>query len=151
MSAQIQRTFFGFTLGTTTKSEVYNKCNGSVKITEIRGGYQIWPLSFGGYDWTGANLLFYKNKLYQVLLYSRGYATRDKDEIWNELNAKLKKKYFQYYSSSSTLDDVWYIDNYTYLNLEFIYYNNISECQRRLIYTDRALYTQKKIDEDNEL
>ena len=145
MSAQIQRTFFGFTLGTTTKAEVYNKYHNENLETfhqsSPNGNCCLNYATFGGYnDWTVV-FSFYNDKLYSVRLSHIDPLYK----ISSSFNRTLDKKYSKYYiKKESTEYDKVYLDDKTIVELIIGSYVELS-------YTDYSLWRSKINADESDL
>ena len=151
MSAQIQRTFLGFTLGTTTKSEVYNKYKDKKYFLEDENGnYVVGALEFAGQKWDVTTFYFYNNRLLTVNFALLEYSTPlyVLDSIWENLKARILNKYsdYNYYFDSEYL---LFTDNKTRLSLSNLYASDTKALC--LMYTDEALIEQLKKEEDSNL
>ena len=154
MSAQIQRSFLGFTLGKTTTSEVHNKYKNESNFSIKKNGDcgLSYNIDFAGYSWEHVSFEFYKGKLYRITFFTSQSLYSDYSKFWNKLKSSLNRKYSQYYLKSSTNDSIQYSDYNTSITLKYyIATAAYREVFYHLIYTDCSLSNQKAIDEENEL
>lgn len=152
-SAQIQRNFLGFTLGVTTKTQVYNYLKTHhYKFTKqtYEDGYQVENVSFGGYHWTALFITFYKNKLSSVSFYdSDDFKPQELLEAnYKYLSSSLDNKYYLYLSEQSS-NEKHYTDGIVECALEYSYSMNAMMLSLRYYY--RPLLKQDMIDDDSEL
>lgn len=151
MSAQIQRTFLDFTLGSTTKSEVYNKYKNEKLFTEDdNGNYAVGGLVFAGQKWDLTTFAFYKNKLLYVHFALIGYITPENilNSVWDDIRFRLLDKYadYNYYLTS---EYAFFKDGKTQISCS--YYSSPETNAVALMYTDEALENQQKAERDSEL
>jgi hypothetical protein len=151
MSAQIQRTFLGFALGTTTKSEVYNKYKDEKYFLEYdNGDYAVGALEFAGQKWDVTTFAFYNNRLLSVHFALLEYSTPLSilDSKWDDLKARILNKYgdYNYYFDSEYL---LFTDNKTRISLSYLYATDTKALG--LMYTDEALKEQQRKEEDSDL
>ena len=151
MSAQIQNKLLGFTLGTTTKTEVYEKYKNEKHFREnSSGGYSIGDIEFAGYKWDITTFRFYHDLLLSVQFSLVDLATPISlmDASWDSLSLILLDKYgdYNYYSTS---EYQIFQDDQTHLALSYTYSGNNKALT--LIYSDRALREQKRQAEEDEL
>lgn len=117
ISAQIQRTFFGLTLGVSTRSDVvkfYKEHN--VTFDENNENNYVPNLQFGGHKWANVYFQVSDNKLYGVsFLDNELNNTQETLKItWDNLSNALYSKYSQYYNNYvSTPDKTVYMDGNT--------------------------------------
>ena len=122
---QITRTFWGVTLGKSTKAQVRSmlikkglgtvttKSNGIwiVAKNEEQGG----KFSFGGHPWNSAVFDFYNGLLYEVIFSYTIYQDLGKEKIEEEyksLKSSLDRKYGIYRGTTN-----FYLDENTYINV----------------------------------
>ena len=151
MSAQIQNKLLGFTLGTTTKAEVYEKYKDEGRFREnSSGGYSIGNIEFAGHKWDITSFRFYHDRLLSVQFTLIDLATPISlmDASWDSLSLILLDKYgdYNYYSTS---EYQIFQDDQTHLALSYTYSGNNKALT--LIYSDRALREQKRQAEEDEL
>lgn len=149
MSAQIQNKLLGFTLGSTTKSEVYNKYKNEELFTANGDDIGVGDLKFAGQTWDVTIFRFYNNKLMLVQFsVTDGMSPLSAIEtVWESFKQKLMKKYDTYYLYSSTSDFLSFSDNITHLSLSrFVYGTGVN-----LLYYDIALADQQSVEEEGEL
>lgn len=138
MSAQIQRTVAGLTLGVTTKNDVRKRFGFSSKAE--RDYFFVSQVQFAGQNWS-ALLSFYNEKLYKVEFLISTAHTHSPLAI--KLKESLNKKYSQYLLSSDT-NKTEFSDNKTIVVLRD--YETVS-----LSYTDIYLTNKKEEDAEDEL
>ena len=151
MSAQIQRTFLGFTLGTTTKSEVYEKYKGNDNFSEDKdGGYSVTNIEFAGQKWDIANFDFSDDLLLSVHFSMLSMFTSESilDSVWENLRLKLMEKYgdYNYFSTSEYL---LFKDDATKLSITNSYAGGYKVLLIK--YTDSALKDKQTQVNDSEL
>ena len=152
-SAQIQRNFLGFTLGVTTKTQVYNYLkNHCYKFSkdDLDDGYKVENISFGGYQWTVAFITFHKNKLCSIEFYdSDDFRPQEFLEgSYKNLSTSLDKKY-HFYLSEQSPNSKHYSDGVVKCVLAYSYAMNAMMLS--LSYYYMPLLRQKGIDEASEL
>ena len=153
MSAQIQNKFLGFTLGSTTKSEIYNKYKNAelLKVDEM-GDISVGNLVFADTRWDFTTFNFYNNILYSVQfsLSEELTSLALMNSAWDSFNTKLWNKYSDYYiANNSTSEMKIYIDGKIGLSLFYM-----GEPFRRIMglqYLDINLYLQRSQAADDEL
>lgn len=149
LSAQIQNKILGFTLGETTKSEVYNKYKSQELFTELDGDIAVGNLKFAGQVWDVTLFRFYNDKL-MVVQFSVSESTTPLtilESLWVDFKYKLENKYSDYYINSLT-DFILFSDFKTDLSLSFFDVNGMG---LNLSYSDCALREQYKQAEEDEL
>lgn len=151
MSAQIQTKFFGFTLGSTKRSEVRNKYKNEKQILEYEDGtIHVAGLKFAGHEWEITTFGFYDNKLMYVAFSDLESSTafRLMESTWRDLRDKLWNKYSDY-SIKTTSEIIQYYDGVTNLSL------SLSDATGSMIlmlyYSNVALKEQQRIAEEGEL
>ena len=156
VNAQIQRRFFNFNLGTSTKNEVisYFKSKGHKieKQKDNNDNYVVKHVTFGGHTWPYTVYTFYKGKLYVVYFSdSEDFtSTQTLDLVWNNINKKISDKYYKYYNSSSSNDNTKeYQDVRTRISLSYDYFGGRRSLT--LLYIDRRINSQKYEDSIDEL
>ena len=89
ISAQIQRKFFDFTLGQTTKSEVENylRKNGIEIVSKTDNRIIAKDMRFAGTNWHGVVFSFFKEKMACVFFaYDEQFSSkRLVDNLWERL------------------------------------------------------------------
>lgn len=151
MSAQIQNKLLGFTLGTTTKPEVYEKYKDEKHFMEKSDSYSVGgTIEFAGQKWNITTFTFYHDRLLSVQFTLVDLATPISlmDASWDSLSLILLDKYgdYNYYSTS---EYQIFQDDQTHLALSYTYSGNNKALT--LIYSDRALREQKRQAEEDEL
>lgn len=151
MSAQIQNKLLGFTLGSTTKAEVYENYKNEKHFMEKSDSYSVGgTIEFAGQKWNITTFTFYHDRLLSVQfsLIDLGTSISIMDSTWDYLRLTLLDKYgdFNYYSTSEYL---LFQDDQTHLALSYTYSGNNKALT--LIYSDRALREQKRQAEEDEL
>lgn len=155
--AQINRTFWGLTLGTSNKQQVKNVLvqKGYKITTEPDGSYSVNPdnISFGGGYWTYVCFSFVNGKLSTVWFQNN---ERQSPIVLNDFYDKLKisldNKYLAYLYDSQ-FDNVSrsadYDDGRTSILLAVSSYSYVRYIS--LSYTDNSLNKMKKQTEESEL
>lgn len=121
-SAQIQRNILGFTLGETTKTQVYDYLKeNQYNITDnpIKDGCMInTKVEFLGYTWAKVFISFFDDKFYSVSFYDDDeYALPAMlKERFTKLSRTLNLKYFYYFQDDQE-DSKYYSDDKVYLVL----------------------------------
>ena len=117
VSAQIQRKFYGLTLGVSTKSEVLIQFENKGAFEQSPDGHEtvcVRNLRFGGYSWDVVVFRFYNDKLFNVLFMDlKEYPSTDSNK-WENIKKTLDEKYIDYKNVTSE-NSFSYIDEYTYL------------------------------------
>lgn len=149
MSAQIQNKFLGFTLGTTTKSEVYNKYKNEKDLIVEGDDIYVGDLKFAGQVWDITTFRFYNNRLMaiQFSITDRNTPESLMESTWEIFKGKLWNKYSDYYFTSSTSDFILYSDG----NIDLTLSRSVVGKGVNLLYCDCVLREQQKISEDSEL
>lgn len=155
--SQIQRTFLGFTLGATKKTQVVAQFKTKrKKFTEFEvNKIAVRDVSFGGITWPTAYLLFYKNTLYHIDFFMSAYDVGSLDVFnihWNQISQSLNKKY-QKYVVKSDESSAYYSDMKTDLMIHSDYEHNSMGLVKymSLVYYDRALDAKKEASDRDEL
>lgn len=126
VSAQIQRSFFGNSIGSSTKEEVINNfiSKGKKVVNGDSDGIIVKGLEFAGITWQEVHFMFINNKFYQIA-FCCGDKT-DKDGIYKSLHSyiidSLTKKYPQYKQLENN-NKVYFYDNNTRVNIEYDFLN----------------------------
>ena len=154
VSAQIQRHFFDFTLGVTTKKEVvkYFKKLGKVPYKDNNGNQFVNNIKFGGHIWSFAAFSFYNDKLSRVYFADNDTDTPSQtlDIVWDTLQKNIIDKYSDYYLESMSKDDYKvYGDHQTVVVLKYDTFDGTKELS--LMYDDRRLSKKEIEDSSNEL
>ncbi|MBR5725247.1 MAG: hypothetical protein IKX56_00770 [Muribaculaceae bacterium] len=152
MSAQIQNKILGFTLGTTTKSEVYNKYkNQEYFSADDDGTISVGDIVFAGQKWDLTLFSFYNNILLSVQfnLGEQMTSLNIMDSAWESFQNKLWDKYSDYAVDSQRSDMIFYTDGITRLSLAYLYIS--SNKILTLQYADTDLSEQKSQAEIDEL
>lgn len=151
MSAQIQNKILGFTLGSTHKSEVYNKYKSDpLFIEKDNGDICTSDVTFAGHEWDMVFFNFVDNKLSGVTFSDIETETPVKimESTWENLKDKLWQKYSQYYEKT-TYDMILFSDDANKVAL------SLSDTSGRLLlmlyYANTALNLQKLQAEEDEL
>lgn len=155
--AQIQRNFFGFTLGTATKQEVsrHFKAKGNTITEETSISLIVSNVRFGGVDWDGVQFHFLKNKLSGVLFLNSAlhHSNTDLERCSNKLRPTLMEKYSNYYYIPVTKDGyqpTMFKDGQTTLCLSLT--DRVDDTMiLSLIYLDEQLINEQIAAEDDEL
>lgn len=149
-NAQIQRKFFDFQLGLSTKTEMTNhfKARGN-NVRYLDNTIAVDDVIFGGMKWNEFYADYYKNKLYRMYFLISSYSKDKLDTMWDILNRRIGKKYASYYvNSKSSEKEKWYYDGKTVCNLKYEYED---KWYLAIIYFDEKMYNQKNDEEENEL
>lgn len=150
-SAQIQRNFLGYTLGSTTKSVIYNKYKTNKLFHRYANGdFCVGDITFAGQKWDVVMFEFTNNKLasIQFFLTEPISSISEMDIVWDRLSGRLLEKYSDYYREASTSDVLQFVDSKTFLSLMYRSINYSKGLALR--YSDRDLtrqQTQSEIDE----
>ena len=151
MSAQIQNTLLGFTLGHTPKSDVYNKYKSDIFFTEKEdGSICTSDVIFAGHEWDMVIFEFVDNKLSSVIFSDIETQTPAKsiESTWKSLKDKLWNKYSGYYEKT-TYDMILYSDD---TNKLVLLLSDSSGCLILMLqYVNTALTLQKMRAEEDEL
>ena len=154
MSAQIQRTFLGCTLGVSTPAQV--KANMAQKgyrpsDTSNKGCYIYDNINFAGFSNTQAFFYFYKNKLYLVsFILDHSFLGDSFDTKIDLLRERLLEKYSSYVCKSDYYDFVLN-DNKTTNTLKRIFLNETGLYMLTLMYMDDKLLDEKEKSNSDEL
>ena len=156
--AQINRVFWGMTLGQSTKQQVKNVL--------VRKGYtvEIEPdgslcvnvnnVNFGGAYWTYVSFSFVNDKLYQVWFQNNEKQSPGKIEnTYDKIKTSLNKKYSAYIYRAQLTEGIEkvsaYTDTKTYVSLMLKSYHNMRYIS--LSYEDLNSYDSKIKNENDEL
>lgn len=150
---QIQRKFFGFIFGISTKTEVvsYFKTNKIPYIIEDASTIKARNIKFAGKDWPFAVFLFYNNRFFEAYFAnSSDYTSQTTMElIWGNIKESLIDKYSQYTDKNYTTNNKKsFDDGKTILNAEYTHMDRTSYIS--LMYYDIHLfdaYNKKNKDE----
>ena len=151
-SAQLQNKLLGFTLGSTTKSEVYNKYKNDPYFFEREGGNCLvtTDVTFAGHEWDIVSFYFFNNKLAGISFSDLEPETSAQviELTWGNLKDKLMNKY-SYYLIPTSSDMILYSDGINNIAL------NLTDTSGRLAlilyYSNRALTEGKMDAEEDEL
>ena len=151
-SAQIQTKIFGFTLGTSTKAEVYNKYKYESNFLDSEDCYCIADKKFAGYEWDLVSFYFFNNKLAGVSFTSLEPSTplHIIESEWTVLKDKLGNKYSNFFIPTSA-DMILYSDGITNIVLKFGDLAGSGQYGLILYYSNRALTEGKMDAEEDEL
>ena len=154
-SAQIQSNFLGFTLGETTKTQVYNHLRDTnIKFYQDEEGICCAEnVKFATIDWDYAKFTFFNDKLYKVefSFLDDGKRIAKLTSVYNKLTELLPKKYWRY-ANGKTFGDKFmeFSDNVT--TVTFLYSDFFfRKFQIKLDYTDISLLNAKKAFEASDL
>lgn len=140
LNAQIQRTFFGCTFG-STKAVVAQKMKAlGYNIHYTDEGFMAEQkishnVKFGGYTWSFVDFKFYKNSFYNICFCNSSYTYQSKKMSlisYRELRNKLNKKYSQCYKNDWGVADIGWTDSKTGLICRYLYVNDADE----IVYQD---------------
>ena len=156
--AQINRVFWGVTLGRSTKQQVRNALvqKGYTVKTEPDGSLcvNVNNVNFGGAYWTYVSFSFVDDKLYQVWFQNNEEQSPIKiDDTYDKLKTNLDKKYgtfvFQVQPTEGTEKVSNYTDTKTLVSLMLRSYHHIRYIS--LSYEDLNSYDSKIKNENDEL
>lgn len=153
MSAQIQNKFLGFTLGSSTKSQVYNKYkNEKVFSVDEIGNIYVGDLVFAGQKWDITTFYFYHNKLESIQFCDIETSTPRylMQSIWKGLKTSLWDKYSDYFIENSQSEFIHYSDGITDLVLSYLNYSP-DEKGLALRYYNHALRVIRMQAEEDDL
>ena len=150
LSAQIQNKFMGFTLGKSTKSEVYNKIKSNEAFYENNNRCCISNVKFAGYTWDIANFEFYDDRLVAVSFSDLETSTPASliESTWRTIKDKLWNKYDKYYITT-TSEILLFSDNITDVALSLSDSDGVLVLV--LMYQNRDLSIQQRAAETDEL
>ena len=154
ISAQIQRKFFDFTLGQTTRSEVENYLQKKkiVVVDERDDRIMVNNMRFAGTDWSTVAFSFFKGKIASVYFAydDMNNSKKSVDSLWERLQKSLNKKYSDYYRERVSDDKKFYYqDNQTCLIFK---YGSIEGTNAViLLYSDNQLFDEQTGEEEDEL
>lgn len=154
ISAQIQRKFFDFTLGKTTKTEVKSYLHKKKKniLDEIGDVIMVPNMRFGGQEWNLAVFRFYKGKLESVYFsFDDVMNSRESvNSLWKHLKKSLDSKYSDFYRTiASNEQKHYYQDNMTNVFLNWASADGVSAVT--LMYTDNEMSKEHIAEEEKEL
>ena len=151
MSAQIQRKFFGQTLGVSTENDVIEYFEGKgIDVTRASlTSVEVEDMKFGGYMWSTVVFDFLEDKLATVFFINDENDIPSAKERWNDLNEKIKEKYKLYYiPNRSSEPSKMYMDNETSVFLRKEVFEEKKEVLS-LVYGDiKMLFDRLQKDED---
>ena len=149
--AQIQRRFFGFTLGVANKQQItYHFKKQNKTVSNDNGVLVVKNLKFGGQFWDEVRFAFYKNRFYEIFLVSSTrYNSKDLlDDRWDYLLNSFFEKYRNYYYPDSEEYTRYFLDDKTVLR--FHYENSHGIWYQDLVYYDDKLFdASSKSDNDD--
>ena len=154
ISAQIQRKFFDFTLGKTSKSEIesFVKSKGMKTYSQTTDRIVVDGMRFGGIDWSTTAFIFYNGKLHMVYFADDEYSS-SKDVLaseWNRIVNSIDKKYSDFLKANQSNEKrLYYDDNTTSISLTFT--NSFGKDAITLMYADVQLTQQQIKDGEDEL
>lgn len=153
MSAQIQNKILGFTLGTTTKSQINNKYNDeSILIEDELGSISVGNIVFAGQKWDIVTFYFYNNILESIQFCETEVLTPRylMQSIWDGIKNSLWNKYSEYLIEDSSPEFILYSDGITDLALS---YSNtpLDEKGLALRYYDQSLRKLRMQAEEDDL
>lgn len=156
--AQINRVFWGVTLGRSTKQQVNNVLfrKGYTVETEPDGSLcvNVNNVNFGGAYWTYVSFGFVDNKLFQITFQNNEKQSPGKiDDTYNKLKTNLDKKYGSFIlrvqPKEGTGKASYYSDTKTLVSLMLNSHHNIRYIS--LSYDDLDSYDIKNKNENDEL
>ena len=121
MNAQIQRKFFGCTLGESKINEVEHTLKkADISFEKGRENIEATSVEFGGYAWDKVVFHFYEKKLYEIFFYCRDYMGLRKSHIAKRIESIGKTLEDKYLNFMVKKDDEGYLfsDDKTSLNLK---------------------------------
>lgn len=153
-SAQIQRKFFGLSLGVSTRNQVANviKKKKLQIVVDDEDGLAVTNLQFGGYNWYFIRFTFVNNKLSGVYFSDDDSHTerRTLDIFWNHYVDKLYEKYLNYYINDTDVnEELHFEDKKTMLLLQYNYFKGVKFLS--LAYRDVLLMESLKRNDIDEL
>ena len=153
-SAQIQRNFFDFTLGVTTKKEVskYFRKNGKKLYKDKEGINYVNDLRFGGHIWPFAAFSFYNGVLSRVYFADSENSTEREtlDIVWDTIKKNISNKYSEYYVPSRSKDDyLIYRDNNTTIQLSYEF--SYGSKSLSIMYIDEYIFNKEYKEGSDEL
>lgn len=155
-SAQIQRKFFDFNLGTTTRQEVVSYFSTRKKTVEKdyeNNRISVRKVKFAGHTWACVFFHFYNKKLYRIRFTESDafIPTKSLDDLQNTIVYSLLSKYNRYIDEEKRLnnDNKFFHDDRTMIKLVSEYYNDTKILG--LTYTDTFLFFEKSEKDDDEL
>ena len=147
MSAQIQRKFFGITLGESKINEVEKVLKkNDISYEQEKDNIETSSVEFGGYVWHKVDFQFYENKLYSVVFCYRDYLGLSKSYInkrFESISKTLKDKYADFINNEED-QGIAFTDDVTTLNLKQ------GESFVVLGYVDKMIVSKKTEKEKNE-
>lgn len=151
-SAQIQKKFFGFTIGVTNTTTVANylKTN-HIKYSVENGEYRAEKIKFAGEVWDCIWFTFYQGKLYNIDLSISDYSTpiATMNLIHKRIKDSLENKYSEYYNYNSTDEKTMFSDGVIEITLTNRYFEGSKSIG--LMYTYLPLLNQRLKAADDEL
>ena len=154
LSSQIQRKFYDFTLGQTSKSEVVNyfKAKQIEIVDNKENSVAVRNVRFGGYEWPFSAFRFYNNKLVFVY-FSNDEQSNSKESLsktWEHLVTIIDKKYSNFFVSKTSSENIlFYNDNITNVQLKYTVFEGIEAIT--LSYADNQLLSEECKEDENEL
>lgn len=154
ISAQIQRKFFDFTLGQTTKSEIENfvKSKGMKTYDQTTDRIAVDGMRFGGIVWSYIAFEFYKGKL-QIVYFVLDESSSSKETVgseWNRIVNSIDKKYSEFLRTDQSNEKfLFYNDNTTSICLMFT--NSYGKDVMTMLYSDVQMTQQQIKDGEDEL
>lgn len=154
ISAQIQRTFFGLTLGVSTKNDVirYFRENGLAYKRE-GDAYLVQKKEWGGHTWSLVSLHFFDNKFYSVHFFDgeMNTAKATLETLWDKYSNSLYSKYSQYYVNEQSQSNLSvYSDKATTMSARFEK-NSEGYVVLSIMYADINLLLKKRDKENSDL
>ncbi len=144
--SQIQRSFLGYTLGITTKTELIRSMRSKGKqISNTKvddNAIRVKQMKFGGKMWPDIFFMFYNNRLCVVNFIDTGESLSQEtlDLQWSIIKNNLSKKYSSYLIKR-TEEELEYNDNKTKIWTSYSYYNGYKSIS--LLYCDDYLFNLK--------
>lgn len=153
MNAQIQRSFYDLSLGTSTQKEVKRYFKSNKKTIIKRGNDEIYvkDLKFGGHIWPYTVFKFYKDKLKNVFFSDIKEGT-DREALnlyWITLRIQIDDKYINYAAKETSNDNLkYYDDGVTTLMISY----NKTQVDNRisLLYSDKEMGDAEMKEDKND-
>ena len=155
-NAQIQRKFYGLSLGSSTKKEAldYFTKQGMEVINMNDDSFFVPNVKFAGSYWSCALFSFYKDTFSCVYFGEKeDHASKDGLNIkWESLNLQIQNKYSKYFRDSMSTDNYKvYDDDITCLTLDYKYSNTFGQKTLSLMYIDQKIRKLSNKESEEEL
>lgn len=150
---QIQRKFYDFHMGETTKNEVisYFRVIGKEFQFEENNTMRVSDMKFGGEEWPTVFFNFYNNRLYSISFINSELKTSKNSlkTIYDRLKRKLDEKYSNYYNTQSVEYFLGYTDDKTDVCLRYAKFEGVY--MLIIMYSDIELMLKEDDDGKDEL